>query len=932
MNFLNFNEFTLNTKDSKKFSDLQKYGIDITLLAKNGDFNNYCDRNNEINTIIEALICRKKNNILLVGEAGIGKKSIIKLLALKIIQNLVPTALLNYQIIEINLYKLLLEFESRTEIETHFNNILKEAQDRKIILFINDIHNILKNSNNTIETKFNSLHYLEPILLNSNIKCIGTTLPSEFTTFKNNLNVSNNFQDITILEPSALETFRILYNLRPSLEIFYNVEITTHALRSAIELSTRYIFDKFLPNKAIELLDLASAKEIVLENKKKDVSIIKLLITTSLKNLNALRLEAFRRGDIASEFIFYEIENTYHFFILKWLENSNLLNLNFNTFLTPVSSFLITQLKLTIIKYINYYIKNNTNISIISHTSDTQKIVKENILKNYYILIKLISKNILCKLTFTKISTLIFIEWIKNTSNNFKNIIYYYFHLYKFYSITKTKISDNTILLNSSNKINTIEEQKIQIFLNYLENLKPLLEKGLLESLNLNSYLNISQKEIQIIYDLLGHYSLTKGWLFLKNNQNMMYKLSYKTANKNILKLQITPKNIQELIAQITNLPLQSITAKESQNLGNLEMILHQYIIGQEAAIKAISRTIRRVRLGLQTPNRPLSSFLFCGPTGVGKTEVTKALATIMFGSEKELIRFDMSEFMEKFTVSRLVGSPPGYIGYEEGGQLTNEVRAKPYAILLLDEIEKAHPSIFNILLQILDDGRLTDTKKNLVSFENIIIILTSNIAAKEIQSILNVQKASTISTLTNQNNLSKNNSSQVTLNTYFLQNLKHYIYSELQNTFKKLTIPTQKIKIKNKAATNSSVMKNLKKVVLKRLTTVFLPEFLNRLDDIIIFQPLKPEELLKICEIMVKNLINRLRKKNLFIIVTDQVKIKLANEGYNPIFGARPLRRLITKHIEDLISNYLLTNNYQKNNIKHIKIILDKQNKITIL
>lgn len=932
MNFLNFNEFTLNTKDSKKFSDLQKYGIDITLLAKNGDFNNYCDRNNEINTIIEALICRKKNNILLVGEAGIGKKSIIKLLALKIIQNLVPTALLNYQIIEINLYKLLLEFESRTEIETHFNNILKEAQDRKIILFINDIHNILKNSNNTIETKFNSLHYLEPILLNSNIKCIGTTLPSEFTTFKNNLNVSNNFQAITILEPSALETFRILYNLRPSLEIFYNVEITTHALRSAIELSTRYIFDKFLPNKAIELLDLAAAKEIVLENKKKDVSIIKLLITTSLKNLNALRLEAFRRGDIASEFIFYEIENTYHFFILKWLENSSLLNLNFNTFLTPVSSFLITQLKLTIIKYINYYIKNNTNISITSHTSDTQKIIKENILKNYYILIKLLSKNILCKLTFTKISTLIFIEWIKNTSNNFKNIIYYYFHLYKFYNITKTKISDNTLLLNSSNKINTIEEQKIQIFLNYLENLKPLLEKGLLESLNLNSYLNISQKEIQIIYDLLGHYSLTKGWLFLKNNQNMMYKLSYKTANKNILKLQITPKNIQELIAQITNLPLQSITAKESQNLGNLEMILHQYIIGQEAAIKAISRTIRRVRLGLQTPNRPLSSFLFCGPTGVGKTEVTKALATIMFGSEKELIRFDMSEFMEKFTVSRLVGSPPGYIGYEEGGQLTNEVRAKPYAILLLDEIEKAHPSIFNILLQILDDGRLTDTKKNLVSFENIIIILTSNIAAKEIQSILNVQKASTISTLANQNNLLKNNSSQVTLNTYFLQNLKHYIYSELQNTFKKLTIPTQKIKIKNKAATNSSVMKNLKKVVLKRLTTVFLPEFLNRLDDIIIFQPLKPEELLKICEIMVKNLINRLRKKNLFIIVTDQVKIKLANEGYNPIFGARPLRRLITKHIEDLISNYLLTNSYQKNNIKHIKIILDKQNKITIL
>jgi ATP-dependent Clp protease ATP-binding subunit ClpA len=340
---------------------------------------------------------------------------------------------------------------------------------------------------------------------------------------------------------------------------------------------------------------------------------------------------------------------------------------------------------------------------------------------------------------------------------------------------------------------------------------------------------------------------------------------------------------------------------------------------------------------------------MFCGPTGVGKTEVTKALAVSMFGAESDMIRFDMSEFMEKFTVSRLIGSPPGYVGYDDGGQLTDAVRRKPYSVVLFDEVEKAHPDILNVLLQILEDGRLTDSQKRLVPFENTIIIMTSNAAADEIQQIIKAERASKTTIETEEIKEETDNQlvqykdeysgaikfleSPITEN--FLTDIKEQLRVEFEKSFRNLKeydfleqqLNENKTKTKDTKSTPTS---NLKGAVLERLSTMFLPEFLNRLDDIIIFQPLKPEELRKICDIMVKEVGERVKPKQILLSVDDKVKVKLTREGYNPMFGARPLRRLVTKYIEDLISENILKNPSTKK-VRTIKIQLNEDDQIVV-
>jgi ATP-dependent Clp protease ATP-binding subunit ClpA len=410
-----------------------------------------------------------------------------------------------------------------------------------------------------------------------------------------------------------------------------------------------------------------------------------------------------------------------------------------------------------------------------------------------------------------------------------------------------------------------------------------------------------------------------------------------------------------------------------------LEFNLHERVIGQDDAVSAIAKAIRRSRLGIQNPNRPIASFLFCGPTGVGKTEVTKALAVTMFGAENDMIRFDMSEFMEKFTISRLIGSPPGYIGYEEGGQLTNAVRAKPYSVVLFDEIEKAHPDILNILLQILEDGRLTDSQKRLVMFDNTIIIMTSNAGSDEIQEAIRAERAAEpVAPLEEKQKNAPTNAKGNQLTVYqdpyagvieflespitenFFSDIKEQLQGEFQRSFRNITDydlfekqmnrfegedineeledeisreemmlpPVEEETVSSEVEKESS--NNLKSIVLERLSTLFLPEFLNRLDDIIVFRPLSVEELRKICDIMVQQVIKRVETKKLFLSVDLNVKMKLSKEGYNPVFGARPLRRLITKHIEDLISEDLLLRPVPPEG-RHVRIILSENNKIMI-
>jgi ATP-dependent Clp protease ATP-binding subunit ClpA len=519
--------------------------------------------------------------------------------------------------------------------------------------------------------------------------------------------------------------------------------------------------------------------------------------------------------------------------------------------------------------------------------------------------------------------------------------------------------------------LSELETKRIEVFQDFLVELKPLLRRGVIESFRGSADLQMTETELATIYMLLGYFSTATGKTFLGNlDDPELIQTARKLGDFTGLKKRIRQKEIRQLLSDITGIPTQSISNLESQKLLNLEATLHQRVIGQDEGISAIAKAIRRSRLGIQNPNRPIASFLFCGPTGVGKTEVTKALAVSMFGSESDMIRFDMSEFMEKFTVSRLIGSPPGYVGYDEGGQLTDSVRRKPYSVVLFDEIEKAHPDILNVLLQILEDGRLTDSQKRLVPFENTVIIMTSNAAAEEIQQIIKNDKNTKLSEGKKKKDEKVEEKvkadedviyqddyagaiaflkSPITEN--YLTDLRTQLKIEFRKSFRNLkeseflervmeqskTAESKDLSLtlgkeikKDEKTLDQQTLKTLKSAVLERLSSIFLPEFLNRLDDIIIFQPLKPDELRRICDIMVKDVIERVKVKQIDLIVEDKVKTKLTREGYNPIFGARPLRRLITKYIEDLISEDILKTPITKK-ARTISIKLDENDEIIV-
>ena len=512
--------------------------------------------------------------------------------------------------------------------------------------------------------------------------------------------------------------------------------------------------------------------------------------------------------------------------------------------------------------------------------------------------------------------------------------------------------------------ISELEETRIEVFQEFLLDLKPVLRKGVIESLKYSSHVDLSEYELSAIYCLLGYFSTDTGRAFLINADDPeLIKRARKLGDFTGLKTKITQREIRELLADMTGIPIQSISNEESKKLLNLEATLHKRVIGQEEAVSAIAKAIRRSRLGIQNPKRPIASFLFCGPTGVGKTEVTKALAVSMFGAESDMIRFDMSEFMEKFTISRLIGSPPGYVGYEDGGQLTDAVRRKPYSVVLFDEIEKAHPDILNLLLQILEDGRLTDSQKRLVPFDNTVIIMTSNAAADEIQQIIKTDRFVKAGAFPSDEGVAKleeeaknekeknKKSSHVYEDAYsgaieflsspitesFLIDIKKQLSIEFEKSFRTLKeyefleSELKKVEHLNEDKTlDKKTISDLKGAVLERLSTMFLPEFLNRLDDIIIFQPLKPEELRKICDIMISDVSERIKSKQIILNVDDRVKAKLTREGYNPLFGARPLRRLVTKYIEDLISENLLKNPAIKKS-RTVKIILNEDDQVII-
>jgi ATP-dependent Clp protease ATP-binding subunit ClpA len=752
------------------------------------------------------------------------------------------------------------------------------------------------------------------------------------------------------------------------------------AIKLAADLANRYIHERFLPDKAIDLLDRAAAKEVIRMTNVTEGSVISSLVNAGLIKLGALRVEAFRRGDVAVEFIFQEVENAYRNCLLRWVESPlSIPEEKGKPILSPISDELFKTMRLAVLTRVDELLfASNKPRFLIKEIAKKEALSIE---KNEMILFKLYSDLLDGKRpvsTIYRISLYLFNDWVDSKEQKifapvskqqyFSDIkrrvkIYgMYRHIIELSKKTQLPFvyeddfCDDDIEFGELQEeiLSELEEKRILIFREYLEELRPILRKGLVESLKGSSQIQLSDQELMMIYSLLGHFSTYEGSNFLSNLDDPdLIRRARKLGDFTGLKKRITQKEIRELLSTITGIPVQSISNVESQKLLNLESTLHKRVIGQEEAISAIAKAIRRSRLGIQNPNRPIASFLFCGPTGVGKTEVTKALASTMFGSENDMIRFDMSEFMEKFTISRLIGSPPGYIGYDEGGQLTDAVRLKPYSVVLFDEVEKAHPDVLNILLQILEDGRLTDSQKRLVPFDNTVIIMTSNAAADEIQQIIKSQRENEKSeTLKLEEKKEFEKSKEhVYVDDYagaieflespikenFLSDIKEQLRVEFEKSFRNLKeyeFFENEIKKVSSKKLNKTFEKEensaLKSAVLEKLSTLFLPEFLNRLDDIIIFQPLKLEELRKICDIMIKEVNLRIKAKQISLSVDENVKVKLSRDGYNPLYGARPLRRLITKYIEDLISEDILRHPVSKKG-RELRIILDENDQIII-
>jgi ATP-dependent Clp protease ATP-binding subunit ClpA len=1056
--------------DEDKGPALEIYGTDLTLLARQGQLEECFGREKELLEMMEILVRRQKNNPVLVGDAGVGKTAIVELFATKIVNNLVPFVLEGRTIVSLDLARIVAGSRYRGEFELRFQRVLDEVLAQpNIIIFIDEIHNI--GGTGSAEGSLDAANILKPVLSRSGFQCIGATTTKEYQRIEKDPALNRRFQPIKVKEPSIEETVQIIYGLRPSLEAFHNVEIMPGAIRLAVDLSARYIYDRFLPDKAIDLVDRASAKEVIRLTNVTEGSVIASIVNAGLNNIGSLRVEAFRRGDIPSEFVFQEIENAYRNFLLRWIESPLTIPEEETLFLSPISQTLFDRMRISVLKRVDELLFSSSKARTGMRTKEVirglslekNEIIYQEVINSFFantnydkcfdVYIRPILDlpdapdivydyplGIGSSLSIYRVSLLLFFknkERIEDSresrlalkteldfgrivregpemmpverplevhvaesyrvlndklgrlkSLNDRAHLHQQCELYFYVNSTMHNARLITLLPNSRfNYLNwreqgffgysreddfcpsdieayeetyevlsELEATRIEVFKDFLAELKPVFRKGIVESLKCSSEVLMSDSELSTIYSLLGYFSTQTGRDFLASPDDPeLIQRARKLGDFTGLKKRITQTEIRELLASMTGIPIQSISNVESDKLVNLEVDLHKRVIGQNEAVSAIAKAIRRSRLGIQNPNRPIASFLFCGPTGVGKTEVTKALAVTMFGAESDMIRFDMSEFMEKFAVSRLIGSPPGYVGYDDGGQLTDAVRRKPYSVVLFDEVEKAHPDILNILLQILEDGRLTDSQKRLVPFDNTVIIMTSNAAADEIQQIIKSDRAMRNDTIPAESNDTEAKEKdekysyyeddyagaikflKSPINENFLVDIRDQLRIEFEKSFRNLKeyeFLEKEIKKANalgdEETLNNQTISNLKGAVLERLSTMFLPEFLNRLDDIIIFQPLRPEELRKICDIMINEVSERVKPKQIILSVDDKVKSKLTREGYNPLFGARPLRRLVTKYVEDLISENILKSPPTKKD-RTVKIILNEEDKIIV-
>ena len=678
---INEEDFNKNEKVNKNIGSynstptLNQFGADLTKQAIEGKLDPVIGRKQEIERVIQILSRRTKNNPCLIGEPGVGKTAVIEGLAEKIVIGDVPEMLKNKRVVTLDITSMVAGAKYRGDFEERIKKSLNEVRKAgDVILFIDEIHTIV--GAGAAEGAVDAANILKPLLARGEIQLIGATTISEYRRYiEKDAALERRFSPVTVQEPTIEETIKILKGIRDKYEAHHNVKITDEAINVAVNLSVRYINDRFLPDKAIDLIDEAASK---------------------------LKMKTYTRPEK-----------------LKELEE--------------------------------------------------------------------------------KIS-----------------------------SIGKEK--EEAILVQDFEKAAKLRDEE--------SNLKEKLEK------DNKKWENKTSKNVTILND----------------------------------------EDIAEVIASWTNIPVKKLTQDENEKLKNLEENLHKRVVGQNEAVEAVAKAIRRGRVGLKDPKRPIGSFLFLGPTGVGKTELSKALAECLFGNEDSMIRIDMSEYMEPHSISKLIGSPPGYVGFDEGGQLTEKVRRKPYTVLLLDEVEKAHPDVMNMLLQILEDGRLTDSQGRTVNFKNTVIIMTSNIGARAITDRKTLGFTSFTANISD--NRKENMTSEIVNGKEILEN---------------------KEKLEKVKAEEKKQYESIKKDVMAELKREFRPEFINRIDEIIVFHKLNEDEIMQIIDILLKQVEKRLKQNDYEVRIDESVKKLIAKKGFDANYGARPLRRAIQSYVEDVISEAIL-------------------------
>jgi ATP-dependent Clp protease ATP-binding subunit ClpB len=689
-----------------KYQALEKYGRDLTELARRGKIDPVIGRDNEIRRVMQVLSRRTKNNPVLIGDPGVGKTAIVEGLARRIVSGDVPDSLKQKRVIAMDIGAMVAGAKFRGEFEDRLKAFLKEVthSQGQIILFIDELHTIV--GAGAAEGSVDASNMLKPMLARGELRTIGATTIDEYRKYiEKDAALERRFQPVLVNEPSVEDTIAILRGLKERYEVHHGVRITDSALVAAAILSQRYITDRFLPDKAIDLVDEAASRlKIELDSMPTEIDVIEREIMQHEMERQALKKEK----DPASK------ER------LKKLERE------------------LAELK-----------------------------EKSNALKA---------------------------EWQKEKA--------------------------------------VLEEQRK--WKEELDRLRTDLERA--------QRRGELAKASEIQYGRIPE---------LEKKLAAATEKAAKNKKPTLLREEVTEEDIAEVVSSWTHIPVSRLQEGEREKLVKLEEHLHLRVVGQDEAIKAVSNAVRRARAGLQDPNRPLGSFIFLGPTGVGKTELSRALAEFLFDDENAMVRIDMSEYMEKHTVARLIGAPPGYVGYEEGGQLSEAVRRRPYSVVLFDEIEKAHPDVFNVLLQVLDDGRITDGQGRTVDFKNTVIIMTSNIGGQ-------------------------------------------YITEEESKEARR-------------------------RLVTDALRAHFRPEFLNRVDEIIIFDRLSEDDLKKIVEIQLGRLSKRLEQQKITLKLSESAKELLAREGYDPVYGARPLRRTIQREILDPLSIDILEGKVREGQTVHV-------------